>query len=63
MRTLLFASLIAFSLAACGNKGPLVLPDQTPQKPAASDKDKDKPKSAAAPAPASGSDAANKNGS
>lgn len=55
-RTLILVSLVALSLAACGNKGPLVLPDQTPQKPQS--KDKDKP---ATTQPASGGDAANKN--
>lgn len=59
LRTLLLVSLIAFSLTACGNKGPLVLPDQAP-KPAPAQQSKDK----AAPAatqPASDGDAANKN--
>jgi predicted small lipoprotein YifL len=39
LRTLLLCFVIALSLSACGNKGPLVLPDQATQK----DKDKDKP--------------------
>ena len=51
LRTLLLSLLIASSLAACGNKGPLVLPDQ----PAQQDKDKDKPAGTAQPtAPKSG---------
>ncbi len=44
LRTLLLSLLIASSLTACGNKGPLVLPDQAAQKD--KDKDKDKPASA-----------------
>ena len=31
LRTLLLISTIAFALAACGNKGPLVLPDKAKQ--------------------------------
>jgi len=59
LRTLLLVSLIAFSLTACGNKGPLVLPDQVPKPaPAQQTKDKDKP---ATTQPASSGDAANKN--
>jgi|GEM_PF-1991471 len=51
LRTLLLSLLIASSLTACGNKGPLVLPDQAAQKD--KDKDKDKPANAApATAPA-----------
>lgn len=42
LRTLLLSLLLASSLTACGNKGPLVLPDQAAQK----DKDKDKPATA-----------------
>jgi predicted small lipoprotein YifL len=59
LRTLLLSLLIASSLTACGNKGPLVLPDQAAQK----DKDKDKDKSAnATPAttPATTGDSTNK---
>ncbi|MEP6939290.1 MAG: lipoprotein [Rudaea sp.] len=45
-RTLLLCLLIASSLTACGNKGPLVLPDQPAQK------DKDKPAATTAPSAA-----------
>ena len=58
-RTLLLVLLVAFSLVACGNKGPLVLPDQAP-KPAPAQQTKDKAPPAT-PQPASGGDAANKN--
>ncbi len=59
LRTLLLSLLIASSLTACGNKGPLVLPDQAAQKD--KDKEKDKPANAtpATTPPASG-DSANK---
>ncbi len=57
LRTSLLVSLIAFSLTACGNKGPLVLPDKTPSAPQT--KDKDKPANAAQPTPATSGDAAN----
>lgn len=66
LRTLLLTSLIALSLAACGNKGPLVLPDQATQKDKEKDKDKDKEKPASTRPAATGSatpassDAANK---
>ena len=61
LRTLLLASLITFSLAACGNKGPLVLPDQKPA-PAPQSKDKDKSQPASTMPPASaGGGAANGN--
>ncbi len=61
LRTLLLASLIAFSLAACGNKGPLVLPDQKPAPaPQTKDKDQNPPASTVQPT-ASGGGAANKN--
>jgi predicted small lipoprotein YifL len=59
LRTLLLSLLIASSLTACGNKGPLVLPDQGAQK----EKDKDKDKAAnATPAttPATTGDSTNK---
>lgn len=46
LRTLLLVSLVAFSLAACGNKGALVLPDKQDQQ----DKDKAAAKKAAEPA-------------
>jgi predicted small lipoprotein YifL len=60
LRTLLLASLIAFSLAACGNKGPLVLPDQKPAPaPQSKDKDKSPPAGATQPAPSAGGGAAN----
>ena len=52
LRTLLLVSLIALSLAACGNKGPLVLPDATKQDQQEKDKDKDAAKKAAEPAAA-----------
>lgn len=64
LRLLFVASLVAFSLAACGYKGPLVLPDQVPPKPAATpqpkDNDKDKPAASTQPAASIG-DPANKN--
>jgi len=50
LRTLLLVSLIALALAACGNKGPLVLPDAAKQD--QQDKDKDAAKKAAEPAAA-----------
>lgn len=46
LRVLLFASVVAATLAACGNKGPLVLPDKTPER---QDKDKQKDQPANAP--------------
>jgi len=54
LRTLLLSFLIASTLSACGNKGPLVLPDQPAQK----DKDKDKPAGTAQPATPKSGDAA-----
>lgn len=48
LRTLLLVSLIALPLAACGNKGPLVLPDAAKQD--QQDKDKDAAKKTAQPA-------------
>lgn len=56
LRLLLFAAVIAVPLAACGNKGPLVLPDKTPEQ---QQKDKDKknsPANAAQPAPKTSAD-------
>ncbi len=44
---LLFIALIGAALAACGNKGPLVLPDKAKQE----QQDKDAAKKAAEPAP------------
>lgn len=52
LRTLLLSFLIASTLSACGNKGPLVLPDQPAQK------DKDKPAAPAQRATKSGDAAA-----
>ena len=52
---LLVLSVLAFALSACGNKGPLVLPD----KPQDKEKKKDSPASATAPA-ATSADAAKK---
>ncbi len=43
LRLILLVSLIFSLLTACGNKGPLVLPDQKPA-PATQSKDKDKDK-------------------
>ncbi|TLY51772.1 MAG: hypothetical protein E6K53_06420 [Gammaproteobacteria bacterium] len=48
LRTFLLVSLLACSLAACGNKGPLVLPDAAKQD--QQEKDKDAAKKAAEPA-------------
>jgi predicted small lipoprotein YifL len=59
LRQSLLVVLIATGLAACGNKGPLVLPDQTPAPAAA--KDQDKSKSGAAPQAQPSGDAAKKN--
>ena len=50
-RVLLFVAVIAAPLAACGNKGPLVLPDKTPEQ-QQQDKDKKKDQPATAPQPA-----------
>ncbi|MBS0582278.1 MAG: lipoprotein [Proteobacteria bacterium] len=49
LRVLLLASVVVATLAACGNKGPLVLPDKTPEQ---QDKDKQKDQPANAPQPA-----------
>jgi predicted small lipoprotein YifL len=44
LRLTLLVSILSVSLVACGNKGPLVLPDPTPPPPSQNkDKDKDKP--------------------
>lgn len=45
-RLMLIALFAAIALTACGNKGPLVLPDKTPQP--------QKPVTSPAPAPESG---------
>ena len=55
---LLVLSVLAFALSACGNKGPLVLPDK-PQEQQDKEKKKDSPASATAPA-ATSADAAKK---
>ena len=55
---LLVLSVLAFALSACGNKGPLVLPDK-PQEQQDKEKKKDLPASATAPA-ATSADAAKK---
>ena len=49
LRVLLFAAVIAAPLAACGNKGPLVLPDK-PEEQQDKDKKKDQPANVAQPA-------------
>jgi predicted small lipoprotein YifL len=41
LRLVLLVSSISVALVACGNKGPLVLPDKAPEQ---QDKDKDKKK-------------------
>lgn len=48
LRTSLLIFLMALTLAACGNKGPLVLPDAAKQD--QQDKDKDAAKKTAEPA-------------
>jgi predicted small lipoprotein YifL len=55
---LLVLSVLAFALSACGNKGPLVLPDK-PQEQQDKEKKKDAPAGATAPA-ATPANAANK---
>jgi predicted small lipoprotein YifL len=45
LRSILLVSAVAFALAACGNKGPLVLPDK-PQEQQDKDKKKDQPANA-----------------
>lgn len=55
LRSILLVSAIAFALTACGNKGPLVLPDKTAeQQQQDKDKKKDQPTNAAQPAAKSG---------
>jgi len=49
--------VIALSLAGCGNKGPLVLPDQPAQKDKDKSADKDKPAATQAPNAADGDSA------
>ena len=49
LRVLLLAAVIAAPLAACGNKGPLVLPDKPQEQP---DKEKKKDQSANTAQPA-----------
>ena len=56
LRSVLLVSSISLALAACGNKGPLVLPDQAPEQ-QDKEKKKDQPASATSPvakAPADG---------
>lgn len=57
LRVLLFAAVIATPLAACGNKGPLVLPDK-PQEQQDKDKKKDQPATSAQPAQKTSADGA-----
>ena len=57
LRVFLFAAVIAAPLAACGNKGPLVLPDK-PQEQQDKDKKKDQPANVAPPAPKTAIDGA-----
>lgn len=55
LRLALFVSFVCFALTACGNKGPLVLPDKTAeQQQQDKDKKKDQPANAAQPAAKSG---------
>jgi predicted small lipoprotein YifL len=54
LRVLLFAAVIAAPLAACGNKGPLVLPDKQEQQ----DKKKDQPANGVPPAQKTAADGA-----
>jgi predicted small lipoprotein YifL len=50
--------VLTLALAGCGNKGPLVLPDKTPeQQQQDKDKKKDQPADAAQPAPQASTDA------
>lgn len=53
LRSFLLASAVAFALTACGNKGPLVLPDK-PQEQQDKDKKKDAPANTAQPAAQAG---------
>jgi len=50
---ILFVTTIALALAACGNKGPLILPDK-PQEQQDKDKKKDVPTNTAQPAAKAG---------
>jgi len=50
LRLLLLVSFIAAALAACGNKGPLVLPDKTPEQQDKDSKKKEPPAGPAQPA-------------
>jgi predicted small lipoprotein YifL len=50
MRTFVLVTSIAFLLAACGNKGALVLPDKQDQAAKQDQQDKDAAKKAAEPA-------------
>ena len=57
LRVLLLAAVIAAPLAACGNKGPLVLPDK-PQEQPDKEKKKDLPANTAQPAQKTSADGA-----
>jgi len=50
LRVLLLAAVIAAPLAACGNKGPLVLPDKPQEQQDKDSKKKDQPANFAQPA-------------
>ena len=58
LRLVLLVSSISVALIACGNKGPLVLPDKTPEQ-QDKDKKKDQPAPAQPTAPTSTDAAAN----
>ena len=57
LRSVLLVSSISLVLAACGNKGPLVLPDKAPEQ-QDKDKKKDQPANATPPAPKAPADGA-----
>ncbi len=57
LRFALFVSFISLALVACGNKGPLVLPDKTPEQ-QDKDKKKDQPATAVQPAAKASTDGA-----
>ncbi|HEX7916192.1 LPS translocon maturation chaperone LptM [Rudaea sp.] len=57
LRVLLLAAIFALAVAACGNKGPLVLPDK-PQEQQDKDKKKDQPANTAQPAQKTSADGA-----
>lgn len=57
LRSVLFVSSLSLALAACGNKGPLVLPDKAPEQ-QDKDKKKDQPANATQPAPKASADGA-----